>query len=231
VHGLRETIALSLLWPAVRTMRWVPLGVIAALGAWVVRSGAREQGDPAATALPVATIMLGVWLCLLFEDAAADITGPSPVPLWRRRAVKVAVAVPVFAASWFALTWVGPLHGPTWAMTGMAVGVGAVAVAAASVTTRVVVSARSGPVAAVVLVGVIVAMPVVIAIALGRPATIDPDRVPVGDPRSYWTSVIVLALVVSLPANRDPALRSSFRLSRRRTSSTPVRPLAAGEPR
>jgi hypothetical protein len=81
-----------------------------------------------------------------------------------------------------------------------------------------------------VLVAVIVAMPVVIAIALGRPATIDPDRVPVGDPRSYWTSVIVLALVVSLPANRDPALRS-FRLSRRRTSSTPVRPLAASEPR
>ena len=230
MHGLRETIAVSLLWPAVRTMRWVPLGVIAALGAWVVRSGAREQGDPAATALPVATAMLGVWLCLLFEDAAADITGPSPVPLWRRRAVKIAVAVPVFAASWFALTWVGPLHGPTWPMTGMAVGVGVVALAAASVTTRVVVPTRSGPAAAVVLVGVIVAMPVVIAIALGRPATIDPGRVPAGDPRSYWTSVIALALVVSLAANRDPAL-PGFRLSRRRASSRPVRPLAAGEPR
>jgi hypothetical protein len=64
VRSGRETVAVSLLWPAVRTMRWVPLGVITALGAWVVRSGAREGGDPATIALPVATMMLGIWLCL-----------------------------------------------------------------------------------------------------------------------------------------------------------------------
>ena len=55
MHGVRETIAVSLLWPAVRTMRWVPLGVIATLSVWVVRSGARDGGDPATIALPVAT--------------------------------------------------------------------------------------------------------------------------------------------------------------------------------
>ena len=230
MRSWRETVAVSLLWPAVRTMRWVPLGVITALGVWVVRSGAREGGDPATIALPVATMMLGIWLCLLFEDPAADVTAPSPVPLWRRRAVRVTLAVPAYAATWFACTWVGALDGPTGPMAGMALGVGAVAIAAASVTTRVVAPSRSGPVAAVVLVGVIVAMPVVVALVLGRPASIDPALVPVGDPATYWSSTVAIALVVTLAANRDPAVRS-MRVSRRRPSSRSVQPLAAGEPR
>jgi hypothetical protein len=230
VHGPRETVAVSLLWPMVRTMRWAPIGVIAPLGAWVVRSGAREQGDPATIALPVATTMLGVWLCLLFEDAAADITWPSPVPLWRRRAIRVAIAAPVFAAVWFAFTFIGPLQGPTGPMTAMAVGVAAVALAAASVSTRVVIPARSGPVAAIALVGAIVAAPLLIALILGRPATIDPALVPVGGLGSYWSSIVAIAIGVTLAANRDPAL-PGFRLPGGRPSGRSVRALAAGEPR
>lgn len=230
MQDVRATVAVWLLWPAVRTMRWLPLGVIIALSVWVVRSGAREGGDPATIALPVATTMLGIWLCLLFEDAAADVTAPSPVPLWRRRVIRVTLAVPAYAAIWFACTWVGPLHGPTGPMAGMAGGVAAVAIAAASVTTRVVAPSRSGPVAAVVLVGVIVAMPVVIALVLGRPASIDPALVPVGDPATYWSSTVAIALVVTLAANRDPAVRG-IRVSRRRPSSRSVQPLTAAEPR
>ena len=225
---MRETIAVSLLWPALRTMRWVPLGVITALSVWVVRAGAREGGDPATIALPVATTMLGIWLCLLFEDTAADITAPSPVPLWRRRVIRVTLAMPVSAAFWFACTWVGPLHGPSGPMTGMACGVAAAAFAAASITTRVVTPARSGPVAAVVLIGAIVAMPVMIALVLGRPAAIDPAQVPVGDPVTYWSTVVAVALAVTLAANRDPAARG-MRLSRHRSSGRSVQPLAAGE--
>ena len=228
--GPRETVAVSLLWPTARTMRWVPLGVIAALSVWVVRSGAGDEGDPATIALPVATTMLGIWLCLLFEDASADIAAPSPVPLWRRRVVRVTLAVPAYASIWFMCTWVGPLHGPTGPMAGMAAGVAAVAVAAASVTTRLVSPSRSGPVAAIVLVGAVVAMPVMIAVVLGRPASIDPTHVPIGDPRSYWSSFIAGALVLTVAGNRDPAL-PRLRPSGRRPSSRPVRPLAAGEPR
>jgi hypothetical protein len=230
VRGVRETVAVSLLWPAARTTRWVPLGVIAALSVWVVRSGARDGGDPATIALPVATTMLGIWLCLLFEDAAADVSAPSPVPLWRRRVVRVTLAVPAYFAIWFACTWVGPLHGPTGPMVGMAAGVAAVAIAAAAVTTRIVAPSRSGPVAAIVLVGVIVATPIIIAVALGRPVSIDPSHVPIGDPRSYWSSVVASGLALTLAANRDPAL-PSLRPSGRRPSGRPVRPLAAGEPR
>ena len=174
--------------------------------------------------------MFGVWLCLLFEDAAADIAGPSPVPLWRRRLVKAMVAVPASAAIWFACTWVGPLHGPAGPMVGMAAGVGVVAIAAASVTTRMVASTRSGPVAAVVLVGVIVAVPAGVALVLGRPVAIDPALVPVGDAFTYWSCLVAIAGAVTVAAHRDPAL-PGFRLSRRRSSSRSVPSLAAGEPR
>jgi hypothetical protein len=211
-------------------MRWVPLGVITVLSVWVVRAGSREGGDPATIALPIATTMLGIWLCMLFEDAAADITGPSPVPLWRRRAVRVMLAVPAYAAIWFACTWVAPLHGPTGPMVGMALGVGAVAIAAASVTTCVVSSTRSGPVAAVALVGAIIAVPGGVALVRGRPMAVDPALVPVGDPFTYWSCLVAIAVAVTVVAHRDPAL-PGFRLSRRRSSSRSVQSLAAGEPR
>lgn len=227
---MREATTVSLVWPAVRTMRWVPLGVITALSIWVVRAGSRDGGDPATIALPVATTMLGIWLCLLFEDAAADIMGPSPVPLWRRRAVKVVVAVPAYVAIWFACTWIGPLQGPTGPMMGMAAGVGAAALASASVTTRVVSSTRSGPVAAGVLVGAIVAVPASIALALGKRVAVDPALVPVGDPFTYWSCLVAIAVAVTVVAHRDPAL-PGFRLSRRRSSSRSISSLAAGEPR
>ena len=230
MRDAREPVAVSLLWPVVRTMRWLPLGVITALSVWVVRAGARDGRDPATVALPVASIMLGIWLCLLFEDAAADIAGPSPVPLWRRRLVKAMVAVPASAAIWFACTWIGPLHGPTGPMVGMAAGVGAVAIAAASVAARVVPSTRSGPVAAIVLVGAIVAAPAVVALVLRRPVAVDPAVVPVGDPSTYWSCLVTIALVVTVVAHRDPAL-PGFRLSRRRSSGRSVPSLAAGEPR
>ena len=228
MRGGRETVAVSLLWPVLRTTRWVPLGVITALSVWVVRAGARDGRDPATIALPVATMMLGIWLCLLFEDAAADITGPSPVPLWRRRAVMGVVAVPAYVASWFACTWVGPLHGPTGPMVGMAAGVGAVAIAAASVTTRVVSSTRSGPVAAVVSVGAIVAVPAAVASVLDRPVGVDAAVVPVGDPFTYWSCIVAIAVAVTVVAHRDPAL-PGFHLSRPWSSSRSAPSLAAGE--
>jgi len=230
VRGARETVAVNLLWPAVRTIRWVPLGVITALSVWVVHAGGRDGGDPATVELPVATTMLGIWLCLLFEDAAAAIVGPSPVPLWRRRAARVMVSVPAYTVIWFACTWVGPLHGPTGSMVGMAVGVGAVAIAAASASTRMVASTRSGPVAAVALVGAIVAVPVVIALVLVRTVVIDPAMVPVGGPFTYWSCLVAIAVAVTVVANRDPAL-PGLRLSRGRSSRRSVPSLAAGEPR
>ena len=240
MHGLRETIAVSAAGGrrcAPSTMRWVPLGVIRRPARGSCDRAPGSSGDPAATALPVATAMLGVLAvpgCSRTLRRSRHHRAEPRCRSGRRRAVKVAVR----RGRCFAASLVRPPPGsgrsigPTWAMTAMAVGVGA----------RRLVARRIGRDEG----GCPDALGAGGSGRVGRrdrwrcrhdresrsaglpPSTL--DRVPVGDPRSYWTSVIALALVVSLAANRDPALRG-FRLSRRRASSTPVRPLAAGEPR
>ena len=56
------------------------------------RPGGRRPGDDRAAGRDHDARRLAV---PAFEDAAADMTAPSPVPLWRRRAVRARVAVPV----------------------------------------------------------------------------------------------------------------------------------------
>ena len=224
--GARSTFGL-LLRPALRTTRWLPFGVIVALGAWVVRSGARDQGDPATVALPIATTMLGVWLCALFEDPASEITGPSPIPLWLRRSVRASIAVPSVAMAWLAFTWLGPLNGPTVPMVVMAVAVVVTALACGAVAARVAPPTRLGLAAAAGLVGSVLVWPGVLAKILERPLSIDPAHVPVGDPITYWTTTSIVAGAVLWLAHRDaavPGLRVSIRGSARRARSlTPVR--------
>ena len=225
--GSRRALVRLLLRPSLRTIRWIPLGPIVVLGAWVVWSGAQDEGNPAAIALPIATTLLGLWLCLLFEDAASEIAAPTPLPLWLRRAVRITITAPPVAAVWFTFTWLGQLHGPTAPMTAMVAAVIVVALACAAVTTRFVSSTRSGPVAAVALIGAVLVLPILLARVLARPISIDPSRVVLGDPLSYWASTIAVAAVVLVLAHRDPAVRgfrpSTRAPSRRRVSSVPAR--------
>lgn len=229
MSGHPAAVVGPLLRPSLRTIRWIPLGAIVALGGWVVWSGAREEGNPAAIALPIATTMLGLWLCLLFEDAASEIAAPSPVPLWLRRAIRITIAAPPVAAAWFAFTWLGPLHGPTPPMAAMVAAVIVVALACAAATTRFVSSTRSGPVAAVALIGVVLVLPILLARVFERPISIDPSRVVLGDPLTYWASTIAVAAAVLVLAHRDPAVRG-FRASIRAPSRRPLPPVPAREP-
>lgn len=202
----RAAVARLLAWPSMRTERWPAFVVVALIAAAVVRQGGRDGGDPSTIALPIATTMLGAWLCFAFEDAAAQVTSPSPTPLTLRRAVRASIAVGAATLAWFAYTWVGPLDGPTGPMTAMFTGVALVALACAAFAARVIPSERSGIAAVCGVVGVSVALPFVLALALGRPIAIDPLRVPVGDPASYWTTVAAVAVVALVLAHRDPAL-------------------------
>ena len=225
----RAAVARLLVWPSMRTERWPTFGLVTLLAAAVVREGGRDGGDPSTIALPVATTMLGAWLCFAFEDAAAQVTSPSPTPLTLRRAVRASIAVAAATLAWFAYTWIGPLDGPTWPMTAMFAGVALVALACAALTARVIPSERSGIAAVCGVVGATVALPFVLALALGRPIAIDPSRVPVGDPASYWAAVTAVAVVALVLAHRDPALPGPFawlrsRPGRLRTSrAVPVR--------
>jgi len=222
----RRAVFGPLLWPSLRTIGWLRFGVIVALGVVVVRSGGRNDGDPATVALPIATTMLGIWLSMVFEDTASEITRPSPVPLWLRRAVRVSIAIAATGVAWFTFTWLGPLDGATLAMSEMAAAVAVVALACAAVATRLVPPARSGMVAAAGLVGVVHAVPFAIAALLERPISIDPSHVAIGDPFTYWVTMSSAAIAVLVLAHRDSALppfRVSILASARRAPLVPAR--------
>jgi hypothetical protein len=181
-----------LIRPSARTIRWASFVVIAGTGALVVSAGGREGGNPAAIALPIATTLLCVWLCFLFEDLVAETTDASATPLMFRRAVRAAIAVPSIAAVWFAYAWIGPLAGPTAAMTGAFGSEIALTLAAAAVAVRLVGPGKSGLVSTAAVVFVVLVMPV----AIGRPPSIDPTLPPFGDAFTYWSAVALISCAV-----------------------------------
>lgn len=216
--------------PSARTIPWPALAVAAALAWAIVRLGVRDGLDPRLVALPVATTLLGAWLCLLFEDRAFELTRPSPTPLWLRRGVRVAIALPPVAAAWLAVTWIGPLTGPTAPMAEMAIATGVAALACAATATRAVSPERSGVPAAGALIGIVLLLPIALALVLDRPVGVDPAHPPLGTALTYWASVTVGSLVLLVAAHRDPARRPLRRWPRRRRSAAGVVPAPAVVP-
>lgn len=220
-----------LLRPSARTTRWMPLAVIVVVAIAVVREGSRDGRDPAAVALPIATTLLGIWICLTFEDDAAELTSPAPVPLWLRRSVRASVTVSATALVWFGLTWVGTLEGPTVPTAAMFVSISLVALASAAIATRRMPSDRSGITATVGVVGVTVALPFALGLSLDRPIAIDPSRVVIGDPVSYWVTIGAIAILLLALAHRDPAVPGIIARLRRPASPRPTVRVPAQEGR
>ena len=201
---LRREQGRLLLTPSARTIRWASFVVIAAIGALVVWSGTHKGANPATVALPVATTLLCVWLCFLFEDLAAETTSSSATPLLFRRAVRAAIAVPPIAAVWFAYTWIGPLTGPTATMVGSFAAEITLALAATAVAVRLVGSGGSGLAAGVGVVFILLVVPV----AFGRPPSVDPSLPPFGNPFTYWSTVALASAAVLALAHLDRFQRS-----------------------
>ena len=187
--------------PSARTIRWGSFPVIAGVAALAVWNGARKGGDPATVALPVATALLCVWLCFLFEDAAAETTAGTPTPLLFRRSVRAAISIPAVTAVWFACAWIGPLTGPTAAMTGSFAAQVLVALAAAAVTARVV----GGPMGGLLAAGAVAFVALIVPVGVGRPPSVDPAHPPWGAPAVYWSAMAMLAVAVLALAHVDPA--------------------------
>ncbi len=201
---LRRAQGRLLLRPSARTIRWSSFGVVAAVGALAVWTGGRKGGNPASIALPVATTLLCVWLCFLFEDLAAETTAASATPLLFRRAVRAAIGVPAIVAVWLVYTWIGPLTGPTGVMLGAFGAEIVLALAAAAVVSRVVESSRSGLSAAAAVIGIVLVLPVVFR----RPPSVDPAHPPFGDPFAYWLAVAIASCAIL-------AFAHTYRLQRR----------------
>jgi len=209
--GVRCDQGTLLVPPSARTIRWGSFTVVAGVAALAVWTGGRKGANPASFALPVATALLCVWLCFLFDDPAAETSSGSATPLLLRRGVRAAIAVPAAASAWFACTWIGPLTGPTGAMTISFGALVLVALGAGAAAVRVVGGSRSGLFAAAVVVFVALVLPV----AAGRPPTVDPSLPPWGAPAAYWGLVAALAVAVLVTAHRDPARPSARSRARR----------------
>ncbi|MDP9185072.1 MAG: hypothetical protein M3O29_05335 [Actinomycetota bacterium] len=189
---LRKVQGRLLLRPSARTIRWVTFAVITGVAALTVWTGGRKGGDPAVVALPVATTLLCVWLCFLFEDRAAETTNTTATPLAFRRTVRAAIAVPAAASVWLGLTWIAPLDGPTAAMAGSFAAEVALALAAAAVAARWLGAGRSGLAAA----GAIVFVAIVLPVWLGTPPSVDPASPPIWDATAYWSLVALVSVSV-----------------------------------
>lgn len=197
--GVRRAQGRLLIRPSARTIRWTSFTVIAATGGLVVWAGARETGDPTPVALPVASALLCMWLCFLFEDLAVETTASSATPLLFRRALRAAIAVPAVAAVWFAYTWIGPSVGPAAHMVKASVAGIALSLATGAVAVRLADSGRGGFAAAAVVVFVLLVLPV----AMGRPPSIDPAHPPLGDPFTYWSAITIGSCAVLALAHLD----------------------------
>ena len=102
---MRVTRALAA--PTARAVKWVPmvLSLTAGLALLILNIAARDH-------IQSAQLLPGVRMCavfgalsvaFLFDDAAATITAAAPVPLSVRRAVRVALALPVLGCWWAAV--------------------------------------------------------------------------------------------------------------------------------
>ena len=200
---LRATQGPLLVRPNARTIRWAALCVIGAVAALAVWTGGRKNGDPAMFALPVATTLLCVWLCFLFEDLAAETTDSTATPLAWRRAVRMAIAVPAAACVWFAITWIRPLEGPTAAAAGSFAAQVVLALAVAAALGRTIPGARGGLAAA----GVLVFVAIVIPLWLGSPPSIEPSRPPYGTAATYWSSIAGIGIVLFVSTHALPRRR------------------------
>lgn len=92
--------------PIARTIKWYALAASGIPALWVVwRTASDPYGSAqgAALALRVAALSLGIGVAFVLDDPTEDLTGPAPVSLLARRAVRVGLTLPLATVVWLLL--------------------------------------------------------------------------------------------------------------------------------
>lgn len=192
-----------LLRPALRTIRWVPLAVIAAAGFLIVWSGLRHGGDARAQHLPLAGALLAVWIGFLLDDPAAESVASVPLPLVSRRGVRILLAVPAIGLAWMLLSLQADIAGKAVTLTTAFAAQVVVALGFAAVGTRVSGDERGGPVAVAGLFFVFLVLPLLLKV----PMTLDPLTDSWHHLYGRWVWLGGAGLLLFLAASADPGRR------------------------
>jgi hypothetical protein len=190
-------------WPhLLRAMHWQPIVVAAAVAAAFARLG---KPSPEVRVTLVA-VTLAIGLSFVLDDAAATTLAPSPTTLGRRRAVRVAIAVSLTAATWVPLlhqlsssthmsTHPGPASLELATLTAVALAIAAIACGPDG-------NRPGGAAAPPLLLALLV-------VAVGLPARF--AFFPVGAHERRWALAGLLALATLLGASRDRAAPALLR--------------------
>ena len=200
-RGVRSRQLRLLVGPSRRTIRWIPLAVIAPLAGWAVYAATHASEPPADGGLAAAGGLLATWAGSLLGDPSHALSAGVPTPLLFRRAIRLAIGLPPVAVVWGALlVWGAP--GPFAAtLTAMFAAQIALAIGIAAAALRSVEPGREVLLAAAGLFVVFIALPFVFEV----------DLTPIPSADTWWLHAgrwFVLAgagLAAFLAASRDVA--------------------------
>jgi fluoroquinolone transport system permease protein len=226
VTRVRQT--LQLVRPTAKAMSWRPVIWAAVLAiAYVWKEAPGAYIDYRVLVLRVVALLVCMGAAFVLDDATEDTISHVPSPLLLRRALRVALLLPLVAATWFLLVYlagdVAPRDGgpvPVGDITLEAATLLATALAAACIGARVTSDRLGGVAAAPILMAVVAA----VLFLPGNYKLI----VSVGDPRwanvhDTWRTALTVAVVIFVYVNRSPgAYRTMSRLRALRPASRPI---------
>jgi fluoroquinolone transport system permease protein len=215
---LRTEQAGLLAAPEARTIRWRALLAVAPVSFLVVYAGMHDPGPSSHVRMPLAGLALALWAGFLFDDVAADTVRQVPTPLLLRRAIRIAMALPVLALAWVGLVWYGSSWEIAGTLTAGFVAQIAVALSLSAVGVTVIDVDRGGLFAAAGVFVVFIAAPLLMR---GGILTPDPAERTWTWLYGRWIATSAVAIGVLLLASRDPAKRGVRALVRSAKAAGP----------
>ena len=225
----RARQATDLLRPTARAISWHPPIWAAALALlYVAVEGRSGYIDYRITVLRIGALLLCMGAAFVLDDATEETIGHVPTPLLMRRALRIALLLPVLAVAWAAMLHiagdVGPREGgpiPAGDLTLEAATLLAIAFCAASLAARYTSDRLGGVAAAPIVLGLV-------AIALFLPENQSmilgaPSYARWADAHDWWRVVLTMAIIGFVWLNRPSGShRATSRLRTTRRAPRPV---------
>ena len=167
----------------------------------IVWGGGRRGEDPLVFHLPVAGLLLAVWLAFQTGDPAEVTVSAAPMSLFRRRVLRTGIATLVVFAIWSALCIQAPSGAKTATLSAFFAAAVCVSAAASAVGERFVGANKGGPFTIAILFVVFALVPALLRIDWSVEPTADPWTHLYG----RWLLVAGCGVIVFLGACMDPA--------------------------